>query len=75
MRPGPRLVPALWLLCAAALPVALWPPFVWVVMAAAGTAATPLFFRLFDRIYGSLNYPQFSETSFRPDREIKRGRM
>ena len=47
----------------------------WVVMAAAGTAATPLFFRLFDRIYGSLNYPQFSETSFRPDREIKRGRM
>lgn len=28
-------MPALWLLCAAALPVALWPPLVWAVMAAA----------------------------------------
>jgi len=50
MRPGPRLVPALWLLCAAALPVALWPPFVWVVMAAlaalvAATAAEALLLR------------------------------
>src|SRR5262249_12600642 len=39
LRPGPRLVPALWLLCAAALSVALWPPLVWAVIAGLGALA------------------------------------
>jgi rod shape-determining protein MreD len=46
----------------------------WLVLAAAGGAATPVCFKLFDRLHGALEYQPVTQTSFRPDREIKRGR-
>ena len=46
----------------------------WLVMALASAAVTPLFFKLFDRLRGALEYQPVMQTSFRPDREIKRGR-
>ena len=47
----------------------------WLVMTAGGAAATPLIFGLFERCNRALGYRQESETSFRPDREIRRGRL
>jgi hypothetical protein len=47
----------------------------WLVMALGGAASTPLFFKFFTRIDRALAYPVANETSFRPDREIKRGRF
>jgi hypothetical protein len=49
----------------------LWQIF---VMAIGSAAVTPLFFKLFDRLYGAFEYKPAVQTSFRPDREIKRGR-
>jgi rod shape-determining protein MreD len=46
----------------------------WVVIAAGCGAVTPLFFKLFDRLRKALEYQPITQTSFRPDREIKRGR-
>ncbi len=39
-----------------------------------GGIATPVLFMMFDRLDLALNYRPRTETSFRPDREIKRGR-
>ena len=47
----------------------------WVVMSLAGGAITPVWFLVFDRITEALNYRALGETSFRADREIKRGRQ
>lgn len=47
----------------------------WIVMSAVGGAVTPLWFLVFDRIGEALNYRPLGETSFRADREIKRGRQ
>jgi cell shape-determining protein MreD len=47
----------------------------WLVMAATGAAVTPLWFQFFDRLTQALSYRPLGESSFRPDREIKRGRM
>ncbi|HEX4121827.1 MAG TPA: hypothetical protein VH619_14500 [Verrucomicrobiae bacterium] len=52
--------------------VSLWQ---WLVMAAAGGIVTPLGFALFDRLHHAFDYPSATQLSFRPDREIKRGRM
>jgi cell shape-determining protein MreD len=46
----------------------------WFVMGLVGGALTPVCFWLFDRIDRAFNYQRQLETSFRPDREIKRGR-
>jgi rod shape-determining protein MreD len=46
----------------------------WIVMTAGGAAATPLIFALFAWCDRTLGYQPRSETSFRPDREIQRGR-
>jgi hypothetical protein len=46
----------------------------WVVMAVGGALATPVWFWVFDRLLLALTYRPVNETSFRPDREIKRGR-
>jgi cell shape-determining protein MreD len=46
----------------------------WLVLAAGGGAMTPLCFKLFDRLRRALEYQPVTQTSFRPDREIKRGR-
>ena len=47
----------------------------WLVMSSVGAAVTPFWFRLFDRLTRALNYRPLGETSFRPDRQIKRGRL
>jgi rod shape-determining protein MreD len=44
------------------------------VMALLGGLFTPVCFWVLDRIYRMLNYQSVPETTFRPDREIKRGR-
>jgi rod shape-determining protein MreD len=46
----------------------------WIVMSVGGAAATPLFFHLFELSGRALMYRRATETSFRPDREIRRGR-
>jgi len=46
----------------------------WLVVTLVGGAVTPLWFGLFDRISEALNYQPWGESSFRPDRQIKRGR-
>jgi rod shape-determining protein MreD len=47
----------------------------WLVMSLVGGIMTPVWFGVFDRIGEALNYRPLGETSFRPDREIKRGRQ
>ena len=51
--------------------ISLW---AWLVMAAGAAVATPLCFKLFDRLRRAFEYQPVTESSFRPDREIKRGR-
>ena len=46
----------------------------WVLLAAVGGTITPLLIRLFEWMNKTLNYQQIPESSYRPDREIKRGR-
>ncbi len=46
----------------------------WLVMTAGGAVATPVIFALFDRCNRAFGYQARTETSFRPDREILRGR-
>jgi len=46
----------------------------WIVMSIGGAVATPVLFQLFDFFERALSYRRATETSFRPDREIRRGR-
>jgi hypothetical protein len=46
----------------------------WLVMIAGGAAATPVIFAVFDWCQHALGYQPQTETSFRPDREIRRDR-
>jgi rod shape-determining protein MreD len=46
----------------------------WVVMSVGGGVMTPLLFHLFGFFDRTFNYRRTTETSFRPDREIRRGR-
>ena len=46
----------------------------WIILGLLGAAATPLWFGFFDWINRSLNYRALETPTFRPDREIKRGR-
>jgi len=46
----------------------------WLVMTAGGAVATPVIFALFEWCNHALGYQPRVETSFRPDREIHRGR-
>ena len=46
----------------------------WLVMIVGGAAATPLIFAFFAWCNHALGYQPRTETSFRPDREIHRGR-
>jgi rod shape-determining protein MreD len=45
-----------------------------IVMAVSGAILCPLIFGLLDWIARTFSYPVISQTSFRPDRQIKRGR-
>lgn len=46
----------------------------WIIMTAGGAVATPVFFSLFNWCDHALGYQPRTETSFRPDRVITRGR-
>ncbi|HEY4415908.1 MAG TPA: hypothetical protein VGO57_09465 [Verrucomicrobiae bacterium] len=46
----------------------------WIVMTAGGALMTPVIFEVFAWCDHALGYQPRSETSFRPDREIQRGR-
>jgi rod shape-determining protein MreD len=46
----------------------------WIVMSVGGGIATPVWFWVFGKLSGALRYPVEVESSFRPDREIARGR-
>lgn len=46
----------------------------WLVMTLAGGLAAPLVFFLFDLCEHAFGYRRMTENSFRPDREIRRGR-
>jgi cell shape-determining protein MreD len=46
----------------------------WIVMTLGGAIATPLLIFFFEFLNRSLSYDRAIETSFRPDREIRRGR-
>lgn len=50
---------------------------IWQVTTTAllGAAATPALFWILERVKATLNYRPIQETSFRSDREIKRGRL
>lgn len=47
----------------------------WLVMVAGGALATPVIFALFNWCQHALGYQPQTESSFRPDREIRRGRQ
>jgi rod shape-determining protein MreD len=51
--------------------VSLWQ---WLVMSVGGAIATPALFLLFDWFDRAFSYRRATETSFRPDREIRRSR-
>lgn len=46
----------------------------WIIMSVGGGVATPTLFFLFDRLNHALGYQPVVESSFRADREIRRGR-
>ena len=46
----------------------------WLVMCVGGALLTPICFYLFDVFNHALSYRPHGQSSFRPDREIKRGR-
>jgi rod shape-determining protein MreD len=46
----------------------------WLVMAILGGLFTPVWFYVLDWLMQALSYKEMDSTSFRPDREIKRGR-
>ena len=46
----------------------------WLLMTAGGGLFTPLWFILFSKVDRAFFYQPAVETSFRPDREIERGR-
>jgi rod shape-determining protein MreD len=52
-------------------PGSLWQ---WLIACLGGAALTPVYFRMFGRLGRALSYRPYHETSFRPDREIARGR-
>ena len=47
----------------------------WLVMIVGGALATPIIFALFNWCQHALGYQPQTESSFRPDREIRRGRQ
>jgi len=69
------LVTLLFLLTAGKMPLLGWGT-VWqiLVLALVGGAATPAFFWLFGRVAQTFDYREVVTSSFRSDREIRRGR-
>lgn len=72
---GAPLIAVLILLTLGKSPLLGWGSlWQWTVMSVGGAVATPMFFLLFDRLNHALGYQPVVETSFRADREIRRGR-
>jgi rod shape-determining protein MreD len=46
----------------------------WAIMIAGGGVVTPLWFKVFNRLDAALRYKELPESTFRPDRQIARGR-
>ena len=46
----------------------------WGIMTAGGGAVTPLWFKVFNRLDDALRYKEIPESTFRPDRQIARGK-
>lgn len=46
----------------------------WAIMTAGGGLVTPLWFKVFNRLDDALRYKEIPESTFRPDRQIARGR-
>jgi rod shape-determining protein MreD len=46
----------------------------WAIMVAGGGVVTPLWFKIFNRLDEALRYKELPESTFRPDRQIARGR-
>lgn len=56
-------------------PLIGWPSILqWIIIAIGGAVLTPLWFFVFDKLDKALRYKEVSESSFRADREIERGR-
>jgi hypothetical protein len=69
------LIALLLLLTAGKHPLLGWGSlWQWIVMTAAGAVVTPIFFALFEWFDHAFGYRPITESSFRPDREILRGR-
>lgn len=69
------LIAILLLLTAGKQPLIGWGSlWQWLVMTVGGALATPVLFALFNWCDHALGYQPRTETSFRPDREILRGR-
>lgn len=69
------LLTVLSLIGAGADPLLSWSSlWQWLVMALGGAMFTPVLFHFFDLFNRAFNYQPQSQTSFRPDREIKRDR-
>lgn len=69
------LIAVLLLLSAGKQPLVGWGSlWQWIVMTAGGALATPIFFALFGWCDNAFGYKPRTESSFRPDREILRGR-
>jgi rod shape-determining protein MreD len=47
----------------------------WGIAAVVGGLLTPLFFKVLDSIERAFNYQPVAQSTFRPDRQIKRGRF
>jgi hypothetical protein len=70
------LVTLLLLLTAGYSPLLGWGTvWQWLIMSLAGAAATPLWFAVFDWLERNFAHSRATTSSFRPDREIRRGRM
>ena len=70
-----RLLTLLLLLTSGHTPMLGWGSlWQWIVMTLGGGVATPVVFQLFGLFDRALNYRRTTETSFRPDRQIRRGR-
>ena len=70
------LLTVLLLLTAGESPLLGWGSlWQWLVMSAGGAIATPIVFFVFDWFERALGYRRATESSFRPDREIRRGRF
>lgn len=69
------LLTLLMLLSARQSPVLGWGSlWQWVVLSVGGGLMTPVCFWIFDRLNNALSYRPVVQTSFRPDRQIRRSR-